>query len=187
MYSYSVGHLYHSSITHWPDAPIYQYRAGHHELLLFFDAPSTAEIQSIRLGTAQFAFTVQNNVIVFLYEFAPGVPRGDAPFSIHLIPLEERIIPAEPETERAQDILNIILVDAGTGIIEAMRKITFTPQFTAALRSAIRTQATQPFIERQHHLAVDALHANISTNALWDQAIAQNQEPKNEPQRIQNV
>lgn len=168
---YEVGKPYNPNVTRWEELPEYNFRSGQHELLLFFRAPTGAEIESVKTGAARFAFTVEHDVIFLLYEFKPGVNWGDAAFQIHLVKPDERKLP-EPEATETRALLSVMLIDADTGILRAMRAITFSPEFTRALHEAIRQQAAAPFDPDTHRARVQRIYARLDTNDLRRRAVA---------------
>lgn len=52
MHRYEVGQPYHPSRRAWPEGAQYNYRQGQHELVLFFQSPTTREIEAVRHGQA---------------------------------------------------------------------------------------------------------------------------------------
>lgn len=144
MTAYRVGALYHPSRRSWPEVAQYSYRGGGHELVLFLRQPTSREVRAARQCLASFAFYADQDLLVLLYAFGDGLPWSDAPFSWHLVPEAERILP--PETggeERA--LLSVVLVNAATGIIRALRAVTLSPTFTRLLHDTIREQAARPW------------------------------------------
>ena len=135
----------------------YNYRAGQPELRLFWQSPSPREIVAVNASLADFGLLADPPLIGFLYRFEGGCSWSDAAYSFHRVPLEEQLI---PESARANDhdLLVVILVDAATGIIRALRVVTFSPPFTALLRQAIRAQAAQPFDQPAYEQAVQTAY-----------------------------
>ncbi|MFO1432584.1 MAG: hypothetical protein U1F76_21025 [Candidatus Competibacteraceae bacterium] len=135
----------------------YNYRAWQPKLRLFWQSPSPREIAAVNAGPADFGLLVEPPLIGFLYHFEGGCSWSDASYSFHRVPLEEQLI---PESARANDpdLLVVILVDAATGIIRALRVVTFSPPFTALLRQAIRAQAAQPFDQPAYEQAVQTAY-----------------------------
>lgn len=82
---------------------------------------------------------------------------SDASYSFHRVPLKEQLIP-ESAQANDPDLLVVILVDATTGILRALRVVTFSPPFTALLRQAIRAQAAQPFDQPAYEQAVQTAY-----------------------------
>jgi hypothetical protein len=147
MHQYQVDQLYHPDRRSWPEGAVYQYRGGGHELLLFLESPTAAEIEDVRRGPVEFALLVVPPTIVFCYRFA-GIPWSDSPYTIHLVPVEERLGVDDPVLEESRALLTVILVDAGDGVIRALRVISFSADFTDALRQAIREQAGAPWLRK---------------------------------------
>jgi hypothetical protein len=63
-----------------------------HELRLFWDHPSEKEIADVARGRTEFGLFVEGDLIIFLYRFGHG-EWSDAPFTIHMVPASERVLP----------------------------------------------------------------------------------------------
>lgn len=161
-----VGQPYHPQRTRWPEGAHYAYRAGHHELLLFLDSPTAREIAAVRTGAPQCALYTDDaaGLLVLLYQFGASVPWSDAPFSWHLLPAAERVVPPlSGAGEESRALLQAVLVDAATGTVQAIRAVTLTPAFTAQLHAAIRRQAARPWDRAAYDRALDALYQRYPT------------------------
>ena len=146
MHALEVGKLLIPGKTSWPEVSEFNYfDGGTAELMLRLKRPSAAEIQSIRHGPVTFALAPIGDVLFFLYTFTPGLPWSAAPFSWHLVPPDRRQLPPEQIGEQEGQLLQIVLVDIASGIVEALRVITLTPDFTRTLYAAIRGQVTRRF------------------------------------------
>ena len=147
MHEYQVGELYNPNVKSWLETPQYNYRSGSHELVLFFKRPSTTEITAVKDGKAEFALAVRGDIIFFLYRFGTSIDWSDAPYSWHLVPEAERaIMPGQVAvTGETRALLTVILVDADSGIIRAMRVVSLSPSFTSRLNQAIVEQSQKPF------------------------------------------
>lgn len=142
--AYRAGEPYHPTRRSWPEIAQYNYRGGGHELVLFLRQPTSPEVRAARQGLASFAFYADQNLLVLLYAFGDGLPWSDAPFSWHLVPAAERVLPPETRGEE-RALLTVVLVDATTGIIRALRVVTLSATFTRLLHDAIREQAARPW------------------------------------------
>lgn len=149
LHAYSVSQRYHPDRASWPDGVTqYNYRSGGHELILFLARPRSTEVQTVKRGNTEFALVTQDDLLLLLYRFdknGDGLPWGDAPYSWHLVPADQRDLPSEPETPERRDLLHVLLVDAADGLIRAIRVVTLSPSFTAVLRGSIREQAARPW------------------------------------------
>lgn len=168
MQAYEVGKLYNPNRNRWPEAAQYNFRGGEHELVLFFNAPTKREVRAVGNERAEFALYLERGQIVFLYRFGEAVPWSDAPYSIHLVPPEDRTLPED--TGEYHVLLHIILVDAGTGIIQAMRVIGMPPEFVRVLHAAIVEQAGTPFTRSRYNETLDSLFARFSSSQLANMA-----------------
>ncbi len=61
-----VGELYAPARRTWPEGAEYNYRAGGHELRLFWRSPTLGEVEGVRLGPMEFGLLVTEPVIWFL-------------------------------------------------------------------------------------------------------------------------
>lgn len=136
-----VGAPYSLTRTTWEERPEYNYRAGHHELRLFYRNLRPIEIASVESGEARFALARYQDALFFCYKFGEGIPWSDCTFSIHLVNAEERQLPPDWSEQEARALLTTILVDAADGIVKALRVLTLSPGFTRQLHDAIRKQA----------------------------------------------
>jgi hypothetical protein len=144
MHILTVGKPYMEGQTHWPEAVEYNYRGGSHELRLFYPNLRPQEIAAVESGPARFAFARRGDVIYLCWRFGEQ-PWSDATYSIHLVPPDERVAPPVWTEPTARALLSVILVEATTGLIEAMRVVSFSPDFTRRLHSAIREQLRRPW------------------------------------------
>lgn len=165
---YEVGKPY-SSRANWPELAQYNYRGGEHELVLFFNQPTHDEIRAVSKAWVEFALYSTDTQIVMLYRFGAAIPWSDAPYSIHLVPPEQRTLPPETGPEEGA-LLHVVLVDASNGIIRAMRAIAMPPGFTQALHAAIREQAQLPFTRATYNGALESLFAHYTSAELADMA-----------------
>jgi hypothetical protein len=157
MYEYRVGMPYSPTRTSRSDAGEYNYRARSHELRLFFSNLSRADVRAVSNGPADFALLMQKDVLFFLYRFGEAVPWSDAPYSLHKVAQKFPDEASLPPTELAGKsvLLNILLIEATTGIIQAVRVIGFPSSFSQALHEAIRKTWDAPFSEASYNAQID--------------------------------
>jgi hypothetical protein len=172
-----VGQQYSTSRTTWPEGAEDNYTRGGHELRLFFKSPRPGEVEAVRKEPCEFAVSVEGTSIILQYRFGDHprrrIPWSDAVFSIHLVPARHRCVPAADANPEARAALQVLLIDADTGILKAMRYRTLSPEFTRTLESAIRAQALQPWPgQMAHRRALQTLFARSSTQDLLRRAVA---------------
>ena len=165
MHLYQIGQLYSPARTDWPEVVDYNYREGTHEIRIFLPNPSPGEIAGIQSGKCEFALYLSGSVIFLLYTIAGAVRWSDAPFSWWLVPDHERQMPNPEPTDVERALVQIVLVDASTGVIKAMRAITWSPEFTAAIHKAIREQASRPFDRAEHDRIIAATYRKFPDSA----------------------
>jgi|SRR6185436_9933492 len=157
LHEYAVGSLYHPDRRSWPEATNYNYRGGHHELLVFMPGPSPRELRAWREGTWQFGLVARPELLFLL--FKPGdMPWSDAPYSwwqVKRAMPEEALPPFELPNPTSRAMLSAILVDAATGIVRVIKAISFSPEFSRALHGAITEQMATEISAADYNRAVD--------------------------------
>ncbi|MBA3633317.1 MAG: hypothetical protein H0W58_11010 [Acidobacteria bacterium] len=158
--------------TELPEAIEYNYQAGDHTLLIALKNLHPKEIEAVREGQAEFGLYCENSIIFLLYRFGEVLPWSDSAFSWWNVAEEDRRIPA-PQTNPAERILlKIILVEAATGIVKAIRVTTLSPAFTEKLHDAIGCQATNEPFSRDEFVARSlAIYENQSPAELAAKAV----------------
>lgn len=173
LHEYRVGTLYHPGRTSWEERGVYQHRSGAHELVLFFERPTPAEVRAVREGEAAFAVLAELPVLIFCYRFGTALPWSDAPFSIHLLPKGTQTAPFLFSSAEERALLNIVLVGAEDGIIRALRAVTFSPAFSRFLHQSIREQWDWRWDEGVFDRKLTELYRRYPTaHALADAATA---------------
>lgn len=163
MYAYEVGKPYNPNVRVWPEKSEYNYRAGSHELILFFNGITAQEVQAVTTQPLKLGAIYTAPVLTFLYRFTGEPSWSDCPYSWHLVretlPDQATIPPDVEELERA--LLSIILVEATTGIVKGIRVVSISIALTRMLHTAIRDQAAQAWDAR----AYDRALAQIQTQS----------------------
>ena len=136
-----------------PEAIEYNYQAGDHTLLLSMKNLHREEIEAVRESPTEFGLYCENGIIFLLYRFGEILPWSDAAFSWWSVAEEDRRIPAPQKHPAERILLKIILVEAGSGIVKAIRVTTFSPEFTEKLHEAIREQAAGEKLSRDEFVA----------------------------------
>ncbi len=157
MFKYQVGTLYSPTRTSWPEAGEYNYRARTHELRLFFAHLTPADVRAVSHGPADFGLLVHRDVLFLLYHFGKAVPWSDAPYSLHKVAqvYPDEALPPPADLHGQSAALNILLVEATTGIIQALRLIGLPGPFSQALHDAIRAGWDAPFTEASYNAQID--------------------------------
>ena len=149
----AIGKPLFESRTQLPEAIEYNYQSGDHTLLLSMKNLHPKEIEAVRESEAEFGLYCENSILFLLYRFGEALPWSDSAFSWWNIAEEDRRIPAPPQNPAERILLKIILIEAATGIVKAIRVTTLSPAFTEKLHDAIREQATGEEFSRAEFVA----------------------------------
>jgi len=136
-----------------PEAVEYNYQSGDHTLLLSMKNLHPKEIEAVRASEAEFGLYRENGIVFLLYRFGVVLPWSDSAFSWWNVAEEDRRIPAPQMNPAERILLKIILVEASTGIVKAIRVTTLSPFFSEKLHEAIRLQARGEPLSRDEFVA----------------------------------
>jgi hypothetical protein len=139
--------------TELPETIEYNYQSGDHTLLIALKNLHRREIEAVRCSETEFGLYCENEIIFLLYRFGDVLPWSDSAFSWWNVAEEDRQIPAPQINSAERILLKIILIEAATGIVKAIRVTTFSPDFTAKLHDAIRQQAMGKELSRVEFVA----------------------------------
>lgn len=146
MPEYRVGHELISGHGPWPEVSEFNFYDGGYELMLRVSSPTRKEVRGVKQSACEFALVPHNDVLFFLFHFRGGLPWSDAPYSWHLTKLAGReAMPVMTEGPETRALLQVVLLDAPTGIVKVLRAVSLSPEFTMALHDAIRRQASAPW------------------------------------------
>ena len=158
--------------TELPEAIEYNYQSGDHTLLLSMKNLHPKEIEAVRCETVEFGLHCENEIVFLLYRFGEILPWSDSAFSWWNVAEEDRRVPAPQANPAERILLKIILAEAATGIVKAIRVTTFSPEFTEKLHEAIRRQATGAELSRAEFIARSlAIYKNQTPAALASRAV----------------
>lgn len=153
----SVGQPYDSRRSRLAPAPIAQITHTGIHLVLVIENPTEAEIAAVVSGVPRFAWITAPNVALLAWAFDPGIPWSDVPYSPHL----ERPghTPGICAVPRRPAVVNIVLVDAATGLVRAVRDTTWPHEFVTVVRDSVAEMAAAPV----NMNAIDAAMAMLYT------------------------
>jgi hypothetical protein len=154
-----------------PEGVEFNFRGGECELIVVLCSPAPSEVEAVRAGKAQFGLYKEGDQILLCYKFGV-MPWSDAPYH-HArlaeagVPEEQRRLPPDPDmlTPESRAVLHVILLDT-RGIVRVLRAVTFSPEFTRALFSAIRDQAARPYHRGAYEAGLDRLYAQFTSDRL---------------------
>lgn len=165
-----VGEPYVPGVKTWPERAEYTFSNGSHWLRLFRAGIGEEERRRIAEGPGFLGFVVEGPAIVVVYQFE-GMPGwGDAPLSWHLVPEGERTIPP-PLVGEAHALVRILLVDAATGLVAAIRVASLVPIVSRALEATIAAQARAPWDRAAFERALADLYRRYPSGADLRRAV----------------
>lgn len=155
-----------------PESVEYNCQGGDHTLLLSMKNLHPEEIRAVREEETEFGLFCENGIIFFLYRFGQILPWSDSAFSWWNVAEENRLVPEPRRDSRERILLKIILVEASTGIVKAIRISTLSPEFTEKLHEAIRLQAAgEPFSREEFVVRSLKIYAENSPAGLAAKAL----------------
>ncbi len=163
MHVISIGEPYDPSLSDWPEGCLYNYDMSGHWLHYLYKSPSDLEVSSVQRGTAQFGLYVHDSAIFLLHQFG-DMPWNDAAYSWWIVPEQERRLPEVCDELHA--LLKVVMVDTSTGLVAALRALTFSAEFTKRLHEAIRTQSKKSFSRSRHDQIVRDVYSRFTTDDL---------------------
>ncbi|MCX4099136.1 hypothetical protein [Nocardia sp. alder85J] len=139
MRSVAVGQLYDPHRRHWAPVPIVRITHAGIHLALMIASPTDAEVEAVRSGVPRFAWIDAENVALLAWSFDPGIPWNDAPYSPHLEQAGD--VPGIGTSARHPAVVTVVLVDADTGLVRAVRHTTWPCEFTAVVAESVTRMA----------------------------------------------
>jgi hypothetical protein len=167
MNKFEVGKLFEEGKTQYSEGTRFDFRQDGAVLILFFDRPTSQEIEQIKTGRFEIGF-FEKDEIIFMLSRLGSMNYIDAPYSVHL----SKPFSFDELREGMGFGLNIFLVDASNGILKALRYIGLSTDFSCRLQKAIVGQKTMKFDRRAYDMKLQHIYANYSTNDLVGRAEA---------------
>jgi hypothetical protein len=165
-----VGKPYDPRRTVWPEGADYNFRSGGHELRICLGRATPAEVEAVRAGPVELGAFAQPAGLVLVARFGPTL-SFDCSYHWHRMAevTGDRTLPppAEETSPTLRALLSVILVEATTGVVLALRAVTFAPEFTRAIHRAIAEQAAGAYDRVEHQRWAEALTARYTTHQLW--------------------
>lgn len=171
LHVFEVGGLFIPGKTQYREAAVLEYTESGPLLLLAIIGPTAKEVEAVKAGKIELALYEREPVLWFLFKIHGFGPWSDAPFSIRLYDGRDRKFDWSEEIEDGMGLgLQIILVDAGTGIVKALRFIAMPTDFSREFRAAILRQLERPFSADEYNREISRIYANYSSDDLADRA-----------------
>lgn len=161
-----VGEPYADGETAMPDGAHVDITPTGIELRLSFANVSESEVRI--LTHAPFSLRLLNapRTMMFLTCFGDG-RWSEAPFNVHRIPEEQRVLPAAPATGFGF-ALTLVVVDAATGIVRGLRQLALTQSFSLAILRAMQKQIALSADDEAHLREVARMQGRSTTSLASD-------------------
>jgi hypothetical protein len=164
-----VGELLNPDVTRYQETSWFNYDSSGPVLLIAASNLKEKEIEAIKTKRLDFALYETNPILWFLYKIDGFCPWSDCPFSIHLA--QNKVFDWSEEISPGMGIgLTIILVDARTGIVKALRLVGLSTDFSKEFRAMILRQTEQNFDKEGYMREVNRVYATLSTIKLLERA-----------------
>jgi hypothetical protein len=157
-----VGEPYDPDIPRWPDSSfswtLTPSSSVGAELLISYDRPTLKEVDAVKTEAAQFGLLAGDHALVLTHRFGDQ-PWSDVPW---LAAHQTHRPPGLPELPPGEDLVVLaVLIDAGTGLVEALRATSWEPEFAAAVGMAVERQLTNGANEQLGHAEIDGWYARF--------------------------
>ncbi|MDI2128893.1 hypothetical protein [Yinghuangia seranimata] len=178
-YTLVVGEPYPRQVK-WPkSAANLVLSANYVEIIHSFDGLTSDELAAFTTGSAMVAVTVGDRHLMWCYRFnapaRPGAPKGalgwgDSPWEAYR--QRDRTV-GVPGEQGEPFTACMVLVDASTGIVEALRTAEIGKDVADALRYGVARQLAMPYDHEAASREIDAVYRrHPSTQSLLREAIA---------------
>jgi hypothetical protein len=170
MHPYEVGKPYFPGRQSYREGADYICRGGEHSLVIFLHGPSRKEREAIKSGPVEFGFFAEPQGLFLITRFGRSLTFDCSFHAQRLTAVTgERANPPPMEevSPELRAVMHILLIDADTGIIRALRRCTFSPEFTRSLHRAIADQVVAEYNRVEHDRWANSITARFNTHELW--------------------
>jgi len=161
MHKYEVGQLFRPGIIRYNEETHFDFLQNGAVLTLFFDRPTPQEIEDVRSGRFEIGFCEKSGIIFMLFRFGSG-QYMDAPYNVHL---SRPFTFEDPEPGMGYG-LTVFLVDAATGILQAIRYVGLSRDFSNRFQKVVERQKEEPFNRAEYDAKLNYIYRNYSTRDL---------------------
>jgi hypothetical protein len=155
-----VGEVYSPEHARYEEGARYAYTGGAHELILFWNSPTQAEVEGFRMQPMEVALFTHGPAAFLLYKIKDVCEWSDVAFNVHLVPEAQRELPNEIAGDRAR--FKMILVDADDGVIRAKRIVSLDKVMTQAMKHTMHEQFAGAFNRFIYDAAVQEVYGRYA-------------------------
>jgi hypothetical protein len=132
------------------------------ELRLFYKNLQKHEIEVVKRGQVTFGYAYLNRTPFFLYTFDSGILYGDIPFNYHLTK-EDDHAPVPNIRHEMHGAMYVLLVNADTGILEALRIVMLSDSFAEKIYTELNEQRKETFDSIIHNARIAQVYQEFPT------------------------
>lgn len=135
----------------------YRYTNGTHLLQYIMGGITEREINAFKHGVMHVGLYARGDSAFFLFRIQDLYDWSDQAFSINALPEDAREIPnAGPGANKI--VLSMVLVDADSGLVRALRAVTYSAHMSELFERLLRRQVLNNLTAEQHQLNVEATY-----------------------------
>ncbi len=161
-----VGQPYEHGQDKLEEKILYRLDKDGHCLMIAKAGITAQEAEDTEQGRAELGVYIDGPVLFLLFKFGSG-NWNDAAYSWHTVPRDVRVYPEQAE---AAGLLRVSLVEAGNGIVRAVREIALAPDFAEKLNAAITTQANGSFNGLSYAKHLNMVYNQYSSEEMVEMA-----------------
>ncbi|ABM97130.1 hypothetical protein [Methylibium petroleiphilum] len=135
----------------------YRYTNGTHLLQFVLGKLTEREIQAFQHGAIHVGLYTRGDSLFFLFKVAGLYDWSDQAFSINALPPDAREIP-QPQPGAGKILLTMVLVDSDTGLVRALRAVTYSTHMSELFERMLRRQVANGLTAEQHQRNVEATY-----------------------------
>lgn len=172
----AVGESYDPARVVWPEGGAYWVGPDdRHRLIIALPDLVEDERHSITATAGRIGVATSGPVMFCLWRFW-RFDWADCPYTVH------QQTPAPVLSESLGRLgLDVVLIEARTGKIAAIRAVELAAEVSQAIRAALRTQASLAFDEATFDLTIQRVYAQFDPAGLADRAVTCEIPPFNNP------
>ena len=160
-----VGQLFQEGKTVYKEEVQFDIQQGTPTLYLFFNSPLEQEFVDIKSGNFSCGLYIKDDLIFSLFKFG-SCNWVDAPYSAHL----SKPFTLDDASDGMGYASHILLIDAATGILKAIRLVGLPTQYSRYLKRAITKQKQYGFNKIKYDQDVRAISEIYTTNDMVQRA-----------------
>ena len=135
----------------------YRYTNGTHMLQVIMPRLTPAEIEAFQRGKMHVGLYVRGDTIFFLWKVEGIQEWSDQAFSLFALPPDSRSV--EPARNGEHILLSMVLLDSHTGVVKAMRVITYSTHMSQIFQRLLMRQLQNGLSPEQHALNIKEAYA----------------------------